>query len=95
MNEQFAGYKVTTPHMSKGLWRGHAFAKGIAAYQNFHVIVMCFFVGDKAIYLKQVTDADLSHASTAFNDFTKRIQIMESKTPSPGGVVRTYTRVAS
>lgn len=96
VDEQFAGYKVTSPQMSKGLWRGHAYAKGVSAFDDYHVILMCFFMGDKVLYLKHVTDADLANATSHFNDFTKRLQLMEAKGPSSGGSpLRTYTRTAS
>ena len=79
VKEQFAGYKVAVPQMSKGLWRGYTYAKGVSAYQHYHVILMCFFVEDKVIYIKHVTDADLSSATTQFNDFTKRLQVIVPK----------------
>lgn len=96
VEEQLAAYKIMTPQISKGLWRGHPFVKGIGTHHNQYVIFMCFFAHDKAIYVKHVSDADLSHANTTFNEFTKRIQIQDPKSKrSEGSALRTYTRVTS
>jgi len=77
VKEQFAGYKVADPILSRGMWRGYSFAKGVATFDEYNVIVMSFFVDDKALYFKFVSDKNLSLASADFNDFTKRIQILE------------------
>ncbi len=77
VKEQFVGYKVTEPMLSRGMWRGYSFAKGVASLGDLNVIVMSFFVDDKALYFKFVSDKNLSLASADFNDFTKRIQILE------------------
>ncbi|MGE3320141.1 MAG: hypothetical protein AB7I18_12685, partial [Candidatus Berkiella sp.] len=80
VKEQFAGYKVAEPTMTRGMWRGYAYAKGVASFNEYNVIVMSFFVDDKALYIKSVSDKNLSLASADFNDFTKRIQVLENKT---------------
>ncbi|HRE30485.1 MAG TPA: hypothetical protein PLD88_00790 [Candidatus Berkiella sp.] len=84
VKEQFSGYKVSEPMLSRGMWRGYSFAKGVASLGDLNVIVMSFFVDDKALYFKFVSDKNLSLASADFNDFTKRIQILErNSTNSP------------
>jgi len=80
VKEQFAGYKVAEPTMTRGVWRGYSYAKGVASFNDYNVIVMSFFVDDKALYIKSVSDKNMSLASADFNDFTKRIQILETKT---------------
>lgn len=79
VKEQFAGYKVSEPMLSRGVWRGYSFSKGVASLGEYNVIVMSFFVDDKALYIKFVSDKNLSLASADFNDFTKRIQILEKQ----------------
>lgn len=83
VKEQFVGYKVAEPMLSRGMWRGYSFAKGVASLGELNVIVMSFFVDDKALYFKFVSDKNLSLASADFNDFTKRIQILEKHQTSP------------
>lgn len=83
IKEQFAGYRIHDPLMSKGAWRGYHFAKGVAGVDDHNVIMMSFFVNNKALYIKYVTTANFSMASTEFNDFTKRIQILEKNRGEP------------
>ena len=77
VKEQFAGYKINEPLLSKGSWRGYEYAKGIASLDNYNIVIMSMFVADKAFYIKFVTNQNLSSAGTDFNEFTKRIQILE------------------
>lgn len=77
IQQQFAGYKVDEPSLSKGTWRGHEFTKGVATVDDYNIVIMGLFVNDKALYIKYVTDANLSSANSDFNEFTKRIQILE------------------
>lgn len=77
VKEQFAGYKIDEPLLSKGTWRGYEYAKGIASYENYNIVIMSLFVDSKAFYLKFVTNGNLSSAGTDFNEFTKRIQLLE------------------
>lgn len=76
IKEQFAGYKITDPLLSKGTWRGYEFSKGIASAEDYHIVMMSLFVNSKALYIKYVTKGNISLAGADFNDFTKRIQIL-------------------
>jgi hypothetical protein len=77
VKEQFSGYSLTAPLLSKGVWRGYEFVKGVASLSEGHIIIMSLFVNNKAFYIKYVTDAPLALANADFNEFTKRIQIIE------------------
>lgn len=77
VKEQFAGFKVHDPLLSKGTWRGYPYAKGVATVDDYSIIVMSLFVNDKALYIKYLTTINLSMAGADFNEFTKRIQILE------------------
>lgn len=77
VKEQFSGYKINEPLLSKGSWRGYEYAKGIASLDNYNIVIMSMFVDDKAFYIKFVTNGNLSVAGTDFNEFIKRIQILE------------------
>lgn len=77
VKEQFSGYRVASPLMSKGAWRGHDFAKGVASLEQNSIIIMSLIVNDKAFYIKYVADTNLALTGADFNDFTKRIQILE------------------
>ena len=77
VKEQFAGYRVTEPLLSKGEWRGFEYIKGIASIDNYNIVIMSLFANSKAFYIKYVTNTNLSLAGTEFNEFTKRIQLIE------------------
>jgi hypothetical protein len=77
VKEQFAGYKIPTPMISKGTWRGFEYAKGIGAIENYNVVIMSLFVNSKAFYVKYVTNSNLAGAGSDFNEFLKRIQLVE------------------
>ncbi|MBS0286968.1 MAG: hypothetical protein JSR17_06715 [Proteobacteria bacterium] len=78
VREQFAGYKIAEPLLSKGSWRGYEYVKGIASLDNYNIVIMSLFADSKAFYIKYVTNTNLSLAGAEFNDFTKRIQVLES-----------------
>lgn len=78
VKEQFAGYKIAEPLLSKGTWRGYEYSKGIASLENFNIVIMSLFVNDRAFYIKYITNSNLSTAGADFNDFTKRIQVLET-----------------
>jgi len=78
VKEQFSGYSLTEPLLNKGSWRGYEFIKGVASLSEGHIIIMSLFVDDKAFYIKYVTDAPLSLANADFNEFTKRVQIIQT-----------------
>ncbi len=87
VREQFASYKIAEPLLSKGSWRGYEFSKGIASLDNYNIVIMSLFVDTKAFYIKYITNGNLSVAGADFNDFTKRIQILEApKSPVDVGV---------
>lgn len=75
VKEQFAGYKINDPLLSKGTWRGFEYVKGMGSIENYHIVILNLFPNDKALYIKYVTEGDLTLANSNFNDFMKRIQI--------------------
>lgn len=82
VKEQMANYKIIEPVLSKGTWRGYEYIKGIGSVDNYNVVIMGLFAESKALYIKYVTNTNLSLAGSEFNEFTKRIQLLEtSKTP--------------
>src|SRR5262249_18772075 len=40
IRQQFEGYKVDEPQLSKGTWRGYEFSKGIASIDGYNIIIM-------------------------------------------------------
>ncbi len=83
VKDQFANYKISEPLLSKGNWRGYEYAKGIASLDNYNIVIMSLFADSKAFYIKYVTDTNLSLAGAEFNEFTKRIQMLEPLKNSP------------
>ncbi len=82
VKEQFVGYRVSEPLLSKGTWRGYDYIKGIATIDNYNIVIMSLFADAKAFYIKYVTNTNLSLAGTEFNEFTKRIQLIDNATAS-------------
>lgn len=80
ISDQFLSYRIENPILSKGMWRGYHFVKGAASVDDFNVIIMSMMVQDKAFYIKLVTKMHIPLANADFNDFTKRIQILEPRT---------------
>lgn len=80
INDQFLSYRIENPILSKGMWRGYHFVKGAASVDNFNVVIMSMMVNNKAFYIKLVTKMHIPLANADFNDFTKRIQILEPLT---------------
>lgn len=78
LKEQFIGYRENAPVITQGDWRGFQFFKGASALDQQSVIIMGMMVNNKALYIKYVTDTPLSLASDDFNEFTKRLQILEN-----------------
>ncbi len=83
VKDQFANYNITEPMLSKGNWRGYEYAKGMASLDNYNIVIMSLFVDSKAFYIKYVTNTNLSVAGAEFNDFTKRIQVLETNKNPP------------
>lgn len=79
VKEQMAGYKIMNPMLSKGSWRDFNYAKAIGSMDDYNIIIMSLFVNSKALYIKYVTNGNLSVAGADFNEFTKRIQIVEKQ----------------
>lgn len=77
---QFLSYRIENPILSKGMWRGYHFVKGAASVDDFNVVIMSMMVNNKAFYIKLVTKMHIPLANADFNDFTKRIQILEPLT---------------
>lgn len=77
IREQFLGYRIESPTLNTGTWRGYHFVKGAASVDNFNVMIMSMMVQNKAFYIKLVTKMHIPLANTDFNDFIKRIQILE------------------
>ena len=89
IKEQFASFGVTEPTVSQGDWRGNEFSKGMASFNQYNIIIMNFFVNDKAMYIKYITDSNPVQASADFLEFTKRIQLLERpKTVETSGPIR-------
>ncbi len=80
INDQFLSYRIESPIISKGMWRGYHFVKGVASVDDFNVIIMSMMVENKAFYIKLVTKMHIPLANADFNDFTKRLQILEPLT---------------
>ncbi|MGD9591718.1 MAG: hypothetical protein AB7V32_04265, partial [Candidatus Berkiella sp.] len=83
VKDQFANYKISQPVLSKGVWRGYEFAKGVASFDTFNIVIMSLFADSKAFYIKFITNANLSQTGSEFNEFTKRVQILEHPKISP------------
>jgi hypothetical protein len=80
INDQFLSYRIENPILSKGMWRGYHFVKGVASVDDFNVVIMSMMVQNKAFYIKLVTKMHIPLANADFNDFTKRLQILEPQT---------------
>lgn len=77
IRDQFLSYRIESPTLNTGSWRGHHFVKGSASVDDFNVMIMSMMVQNKAFYIKLVTKMHIPLANTDFNDFIKRIQILE------------------
>lgn len=77
VKRQLASYGIVDPSLSKGEWRGYKFAKSITTFDNRNIIIMSLIVKGKAFYIKYISGANLTTACADFNDFTKRVQILD------------------
>jgi len=78
VKEKLSSYKAS-PLLSKGQWRGYEYSKGIASVGEYNIVMMSLFVNNRALYIKYITNSNLSSALADFNDFTKRLQVLERK----------------
>lgn len=82
IKDQFLSYRIESPTLNSGMWRGYQFVKGAASVDDFNVVIMSMMVKDKAFYIKLVTKMHIPLANSDFNEFIKRIQILEPLTTS-------------
>lgn len=75
---QLASQGINDPSLSKGSWRGYEYAKGVAVNDKRNLIIMSLIVNNKAFYIKYITTSTLSSAGSDFNEFTKRIQLLDN-----------------
>jgi hypothetical protein len=77
IKDQFLSYRIESPVLNTGTWRGYQFVKGSASVDDFNVVMMCMMVNQRAFYIKLVTKMHIPLANDDFNEFIKRIQILD------------------